>query len=136
MRWKRRVNKTWRLFHVDLFSKNTIEEGIMNIKLMNLPISRNRDRENQSDSGLLNNLIKYFKVINTFLLGKTSSNKAHFIALNTTINTMFDPIYPSTINNIHRRMKWNQRPSAISAQSGDLITHSIMPNYIPVSIRE
>jgi hypothetical protein len=108
----------------------------MNIKLMNLPISRNRDRENQSDSGLLNNLIKYFKVINTFLLGKTSSNKAHFIALNTTINTMFDPIYPSTINNIHRRMKWNQRPSAISAQSGDLITHSIMPNYIPVSIRE
>jgi len=39
MRWKRRVNKTWRLFHVDLFSKNTIEEGIMNINLMNLPIS-------------------------------------------------------------------------------------------------
>ena len=68
MRWKRRVNKTWRLFHVDLFSKNTIEEGIVNIKLMNLLISRNRDRENQSDSGLLNNWIEGFRIINTLLL--------------------------------------------------------------------
>jgi hypothetical protein len=93
MRWKRRVNKTWRLFHVDLFGKNTIEEGIMNIKLMNLPISRNRNRENQSDSGLLNNWTEGFRIINTFLLGKTSSNKPRFIALNTTINMTFDPIY-------------------------------------------
>jgi hypothetical protein len=85
----------------------------MNIKLMNLPISQNRDRENQSDSGLLNNWTEGFRIINTFMLGKTSSNKARFIALNTTINMMFDPIYPSTANNVHRRMKWNQRPSAI-----------------------
>ena len=89
MRWKRRVNETWRLFDVDVFSKNTIQEGIMNIKLMNLPISRNRDTENQSDSGLLNNWTEGFRIINTFLLGKTSSNKARFIALNTTINMTF-----------------------------------------------
>jgi hypothetical protein len=85
----------------------------MNIKLMNLPISQNRDKENQSDSSLLNNWTEGFKIINTFLLGKTSSNKARFIALNTTINTMFDPIYPSIANNVHRRMTRNQRPSAI-----------------------
>jgi len=30
MRGKSKVNKTWRLFHVDLFRKNTIEEGIIN----------------------------------------------------------------------------------------------------------
>jgi len=108
----------------------------MNIKLINLPISRNRDRENQSNSGLLNNWTEGFRIINTFLMGKTSSNKARFIALNTTINTTFDLIYPSIANNVHRRMKWNQRPSAICAQSGDLITYSIMPNCIPVSIRK
>jgi len=73
----------------------------MNIKLMNLPISQNRDRENQSDIDLLNNWTEDFRIINAFLLGKTSSNKAHFIALNTTINTMFDMIYPSTANNVH-----------------------------------
>jgi len=85
----------------------------MNIKLMNLPISRNRNRENQSNSGLLNNWTEGFRIINTFLLGKTSSNKVRFIALNTTINMTFDPIYPFTANNIHRRMKRNQRSSVI-----------------------
>jgi len=45
MRWKSRVNKTWKLFHVDFFSKNTIEKSIMNIELMNLPIARNRNGE-------------------------------------------------------------------------------------------
>jgi hypothetical protein len=42
MRRKSRINKTWRLFHVDLFGKNIIKECIMNIKLMDLPITRDR----------------------------------------------------------------------------------------------
>jgi hypothetical protein len=42
MRGNDRINKTWRLFHVDLFSKNTIEKVIMNIKLIDLPIARDR----------------------------------------------------------------------------------------------
>jgi hypothetical protein len=108
----------------------------MNIKLMNLPISRNCNRENQSDGGLLNNWTEGFRIINAFLLGKTSSNKARFIALNTTINMTFDPIDLSTTNNVHQRMTGNQRPSAIRAQSCDLITHSIMPNCIPAIIRK
>jgi hypothetical protein len=39
MREKSKVNKTLRLFHVDLFDKDVLEEGIMNIKLMNHPIT-------------------------------------------------------------------------------------------------
>jgi len=42
MRGKGRIKKTWRLFHVDLFSKNIIEKDIMNIKLIDLPITRDR----------------------------------------------------------------------------------------------
>ena len=45
MRGESRVNKTWRLFHVDLFGNNTIKEGIMNIKLMNLPITQDHNGE-------------------------------------------------------------------------------------------
>jgi hypothetical protein len=45
MRRKSKVNKTWRLFYVDFFSKNTIEEGIMNIKFMNLSIVRDHSGE-------------------------------------------------------------------------------------------
>jgi hypothetical protein len=55
MRWKSRVNKTWRLFHVDLFSKNTIEKDIMNIKLMNLPMTGNHNGKDLSDGNLFNN---------------------------------------------------------------------------------
>jgi hypothetical protein len=29
MRGESRINKTWRLFYVDLLVKNTVEEGIM-----------------------------------------------------------------------------------------------------------
>jgi hypothetical protein len=45
MRGESRINKTWRLFHVDLLVKNTIEEGIMDIKLMNFPTTRNCNEE-------------------------------------------------------------------------------------------
>jgi len=37
--------QNWRLFHVNLFGKNTIEEGIMNMKFMNLPITRDHNGE-------------------------------------------------------------------------------------------
>jgi hypothetical protein len=45
MRGGNRVNKTWRLFHVDLFIKNAIEKDIMDIKLMNFPATRNGNEE-------------------------------------------------------------------------------------------
>jgi hypothetical protein len=45
VRGKSKVNKTWRLFHVNLFGKNTIEEGIMNMKFMNLPITQDHNGE-------------------------------------------------------------------------------------------
>jgi hypothetical protein len=45
MRGENRINKTWRLFHVDLLVKNTTEEAIMDIKLMNFPTTRNGNGE-------------------------------------------------------------------------------------------
>jgi hypothetical protein len=45
MRGESRVNKTWRLFHIDLFIKNAIEEDIMDNKLMNFPITRHDNGE-------------------------------------------------------------------------------------------
>jgi hypothetical protein len=46
MRGESRINKTWRLFHIDLLIKNTIEEGIMDVKLMNFPTTQNCNGEN------------------------------------------------------------------------------------------
>jgi hypothetical protein len=45
MRGESRINKTWRLFHEDFLVMNTIKEGIMDIKLMNFPTTRNGNGE-------------------------------------------------------------------------------------------
>ena len=45
MREENRVNKTWRLFHVDLVINNAIKKDIIDIKLMNFPITRNYNGE-------------------------------------------------------------------------------------------
>jgi hypothetical protein len=45
MRGESRINKTCRLFHVDFFVKNDIGKNIMDIKLMNLPITRDNNGE-------------------------------------------------------------------------------------------
>ena len=74
MRGESKVNKTWRLFHVNLFIKNVIEKDIMDIKLMNFAITRNRNGEDQSNGRLFDDRNKGFRVINTFLLSETSSN--------------------------------------------------------------
>jgi hypothetical protein len=74
MRGESKVNKTWRLFHVNLFIKNVIEKDIMDIKLMNFVITRNRNGEDQSNGRLFDDRNKGFRVINTFLLSETSSN--------------------------------------------------------------
>jgi len=71
---KGRVNKTWRLFYVDLFGKDSIEEDIIYIELMNLPTTRNHNEDNQLDSCLHNDKTKGFRIINAFLLSKTSNN--------------------------------------------------------------
>ena len=74
IRGKGRVNKTKRLFHIELFGNNFIKEDIIYIELMNLSTTQNHTRENQPDNRLLNERTKALRVINAFLLSKTCSN--------------------------------------------------------------
>jgi len=106
MRGVSRINKTWRLFHVDLLVKNTVKEGIMDIKLMNFPTTRNDNGEDQSDGRLFDDRTKGFRVINTFLLSETPSNQTCFIPLDATIRSVFNLVHPPTTNNIHGGVKW------------------------------
>lgn len=128
MRGKGRINKTWRLLHVFLFIKCPI--------YIYLPTTGNHNEENQPNSGLLNDRTKSLKIINTFLSSKTSSNQLSFIVLNDAIYTIFYLVHPTTTNNIHQRIRRNQKPSAIETQHLNLILYSIVPSLIPVSIRK
>jgi len=87
-------------------------------------------------SGLLNDRSKSLKIINTLLSSKTSSNQLSFIVLNDGIYMIFYLVHPTATNNIHQRMRRNQKPSAIETQHLNLILYSIMSSLIPVSIRK
>jgi hypothetical protein len=75
-----RVNKTRRLLHINNLLKGTIEEDIMCIKLMNLPMvnlpmvrySNGKDKPNSSR---FNNRTEGFRFINTFLSSESAFTK-------------------------------------------------------------
>jgi len=73
---------------------------------------------------LLNNWVKHFRVINAFLLSKTSRNQTHLISLNNVVNMMLYFVHPPIANIIHRMMKGNQRPGVVRAQGLNLIAQA------------
>ena len=92
---KSRINKAWRLLHVYLFVKGPTEKDIMDIKLINLLTTWNCNGEKQPNNSLLNERTKSFRIINTFLLSKASSNQPSLITLNVVIYIMFDLVHPN-----------------------------------------
>lgn len=70
------------------------------------------------------------------MLNKTSSNLTHLIPLNDVVNMMLYFVHPLIANNIHLRMKGNQRSGVVRAQGLNLIAYSIMPCLIHVNIKE
>jgi hypothetical protein len=134
MRGKSKINKTWRLLHIYIFVKGPIKKGIMDIQLINFPNTRNHNGENQPNSGLLNNMTKSLRIINTFLLIKAFSNQPSFVVLNVATYMTLDLVHPTTTNNIHQMMKRNQRSSVIRTQCLNFIFHSTVLSRIPVSI--
>jgi hypothetical protein len=101
MRGKSRINKTWRLLYVYLFGNFPIDKGIMYIKLINLSTMWNHNGENQSNNHLFNDKTKILRIINKFLLNKTSSNQLSLITLNATIYTTLYLVHLTITNNFH-----------------------------------
>ena len=51
----KRIGKTWRLHHIDIFIKSDMKESIIDIKLSNRPSKSDCKGENKSNSGGLYN---------------------------------------------------------------------------------
>jgi hypothetical protein len=108
-----RVNKTPGLLHINNLLKGTIEEGIIYIKLMDLPMVKYNNDKNESNSSRFNNRTEGFGVVDSFLLSETTRNQARLVAINSTIGLSLDFVNSTATNNIHGRFKQNQRPSTI-----------------------
>ena len=60
-----RINVPRRLFHIDLFSKMTIEECILDIKLAERPVVGHSKRKDNTNSGSLDDRAKSVSVVKT-----------------------------------------------------------------------
>jgi hypothetical protein len=69
-----RISKTRRLSHIDLLIKKTIQKGVLNIKLSNMPLTRKSDAKDKSDSRRLDHRTECLIIIQTILLFETFGN--------------------------------------------------------------
>jgi hypothetical protein len=68
MVWKTCVNKTWRLLTIDLLVQVAVEEGVLDVQLMDWPRTRDGDDEDDADRGRLHNGTKGLVEVHPMLL--------------------------------------------------------------------
>jgi hypothetical protein len=91
---KARVNIARGLFHINMFSEMPVEEHIFDIKLANGSFVGHNKRENNTDSGSLDDRTKSVNVVKTRYLCVALGNKTGFETLDRTIGQVFGPKHP------------------------------------------
>ena len=107
MIWFGLVNKARWLRHKHFLSERSINEHIIDIKLINRSTMRQGNCENNPYSCGFYDWAKIFVVVNAGVLVKAFGDKTSFIAVNRRIRVPFYPKNPLTTNMILRRMSWN-----------------------------
>ncbi|GMQ09800.1 hypothetical protein CsSME_00053057 [Camellia sinensis var. sinensis] len=103
-----------------------IKKSILNIQLIERPMSNNSNKNQSTDSNHLGNKGKGL-IINTILLQETLGNQQSFISLERTIRMGLDFIDPFATNRILADREGNQCPSVSLQQGKQLIFHSLYP---------
>jgi hypothetical protein len=76
------INEARRLAHINFFLQVTMEQSVLNIQLMQRPTSRNCQRKEEPNSGMLDNGSKGILIVKTIALLEPFGNKTRLIALN------------------------------------------------------
>ena len=125
-----RINVPRTLFHIGLFSKMTIEECILDIKLAERPVVGHSKRKDNTNSGSLDDRAKSVSVVKTRYLCIALSNKAGFETLNRSIGEVLGPKHPFGTHNAGVGKSRDQNPGTIILQSLNFFIHDSEPNRI------
>ena len=87
---KARINIPRRLLHINMFSKSTIEEGVLDVKLPKRPFVGHNKRKHNTNSGSLDNRTKSVSVVETGYLCIAFGNKASFVTFNSAIRIILN----------------------------------------------
>ena len=125
-----RINVPRRLFHIDLFSKMTIEEYILDIKLAERPVVGHNKRKDNTNSGSLDDRAKSVSVVKTRYLCIAVGNKAGFEMLDRSIGQILGPKHPFGIHNVGVGRSRDQNPGMIILQRLNFFIHGSEPSRI------
>ncbi|KAJ9565348.1 hypothetical protein OSB04_001314 [Centaurea solstitialis] len=124
---KRTVYIARRLTHVNSLSEITMKKGILNIKLMNRPVTGDGDAKNRADSGRFDNWTESVIKVQTRLLRETLSNKTGFVTLKTSITVKLMAKQPTIANYVSIRGFRNKIPRVVRNNSSHFSIHGGPP---------
>jgi hypothetical protein len=108
---KNRIPMWW--MHVDILTQLTIKKSILDIKLIDGPLTNRCYGKKSANSGHMSNMSKSLIIIMTVLLVKTTSNKTSLVMLKRTVRASLNFIDPFT----NDRMNTSETRHKISCAS-------------------
>jgi hypothetical protein len=93
-----------------------VEEGVLDVQLMNQPRAGQSQCENNSNGGWLDNWTKTLLIVNPRPLSKASKNLPSLVAIKRAVRQKLVMIDPFTGDDVHTRWTGNQSPSVIGQE--------------------
>ena len=107
------LDKTKRLFHLDLFMQISMQEGKFDIHLMDLPFIGWNKGKNKVNEVHFGNRGKCFSIFSALNLWKTFSNEYAFVFINFTISSILFSINPLAFDKFYDFKKRYKIPCVI-----------------------
>ncbi|KAL2583894.1 hypothetical protein AAZX31_14G103900 [Glycine max] len=120
-------NKPRWLLHINILLKITVEKGILNIKLMEGPVTNSSHSKKQTNSGEFGDRRESITVINAIYLCVAFSYQTSLKPINLTSGPNFNSVDPPTTHRGLTRGKRNKLPSTIIFKGLHFINHSLSP---------
>jgi len=127
------INKTRRLLTIDCLIKMTMKKSILDLQLMNRPMTRGYNTQNYTDYSWFNNRTESLIIVNAMLLRKSPNHPTSFVTSKRTIKMILMLENPLSCHDISTRRPRNKTPSTIVNQGLKLICHSCSPIRISKS---
>lgn len=122
-----RINKAGRLGTIYCFGEIIVQEGILDIELMNRPWRWCGNAQHSTSRSRLDHKAKVLTIINTRLLRTPSNDPSCLVFGQCSIGMIFDSEYPLVADHIHSCRPINKTPRIVSHQSITFVSHCIVP---------
>lgn len=130
---KTRIEKSFRLLHIDLFFKYSIKECIISINLFMNPFKTQCQSNHNSNNGKLDHKATSFLEIKTKNLILTFWNLRRLDFLNDTCCKFLIYVHPFTTNEFSSKRSWHQIQD-FSSKEIKLNLYQLMPPFMSDSL--